>query len=106
MDYTIIEVPDMNDSISRVVLAGTPYLIRFSYNAARYFWKFSLIDIQSRPINQVDKIVTNFPLNVFAGVASLPFGVFGAMTKLDRIGRKDFVNGGAQFVFAPVEEPR
>ena len=103
MDYTIIEVPDMNDSISRVVLA---YLIRFSYNAARDFWKFSLFDIQSRPIIQGVKIVPNFPLNVFAGVASLPFGVFGAMTKLDRIGRKDFVNGGAQFVFAPVEEPR
>ena len=106
MDYTIIEGPDVNDSISRVVLAGVPYLIRFSYNAARDFWKFSLFDIQSRPIIQGVKIVPNFPLNVFAGVESLPFGVFGAMTKLDRISRKDFANGSAQFVFAPVEEPR
>lgn len=35
MDYTIIEVPDMNDSVSRVVLSGTAYLIRFTYNDAR-----------------------------------------------------------------------
>lgn len=104
MDYTIIEVPDMNDSISRVVLAGTPYFIRFSYNSTKDFWKFSLLDIQSRPIIQGVKIVPNFPLNVFAGVASLPFGVFGVMSKLDRIGRNDFVSGAAQFIFAPVSE--
>lgn len=102
MDYIIIEVPDMNDSISRVVLVGVPYQIRFSYNAAGDFWKFSLFDIQSVPIVQGIKIVPNFPLNLFCGVASLPFGVFGVMTKLDRVGRHDFTEGNAQFVFAPV----
>lgn len=105
MDYIIIEVPDMDDSVSRVVLAGTPYFIRFSYNASKDFWKFSLSDIQSKPIIQGVKIVPNFPLNVFAGVESLPFGVFGAMTKLGRIGRKDFADGNAQFIFAPVKMP-
>lgn len=29
---TVIEVPDYNDSFSRVVLSGKEYLIRFSYN--------------------------------------------------------------------------
>ncbi len=104
MDYFIIEVPDMNDSVSRVVLSGTPYLIRFSYNATKDYWKFSLFDIQSTPIIQGVKIVPNFPLNVFYGVAQLPFGVFGVISKLDRIGRQDFVNGSAQFIFAPVAE--
>ena len=50
MDYTIIEVPDMNDSVSRVVLSGTPYLIRFTYNDTKDYWKFSLYDSQNVPI--------------------------------------------------------
>ena len=45
MDYTIIEVPDMNDSVSRVVLSGTAYLIRFTYNDSKDYWKFSLYDL-------------------------------------------------------------
>ena len=44
MDYTIIEVPDMNDSVSRVVLSGTAYLIRFTYNDSKDYWKFSLYE--------------------------------------------------------------
>ena len=50
MDYTIIEVPDMNDSVSRVVLSGTAYLIRFTYNDSKDYWKFSLYDSQNVPI--------------------------------------------------------
>lgn len=103
MEYIIIEVPDMNDSISRVVLAGTAYLIRFTYNDTCDYWKFSLYNAQNEPIVLGIKIVPRFPLNVFYGVTKLPDGVFGVMTKLDRIGRKDFLNGNAQFVFCPVE---
>jgi len=103
MEYIIIEVPDMNDSVSRVVLAGTAYLIRFTYNDTCDYWKFSLYNAQNEPIVLGIKIVPRFPLNVFYGVTKLPDGVFGVMTKLDRIGRKDFLNGNAQFVFCPVE---
>lgn len=31
MEYTIIEVPDQNDSVSNVVLNDTYYQIRFTY---------------------------------------------------------------------------
>lgn len=103
MEYIIIEVPDMNDSVSRVVLAGTAYLIRFTYNDTCDYWKFSLYNAQNEPIVLGIKIVPRFPLNVFYGVTKLPDGVFGVMTKLDRIGRNDFLNGNAQFVFCPVE---
>lgn len=103
MEYTIIEVPDMNDSVSRVVLAGTAYLIRFTYNDTCDYWTFSLYNAQSEPIVLGIKIVPRFPLNVFYGVTKLPDGVFGVMTKLNRIGRNDFVDGNAQFVFCPVE---
>lgn len=102
MEYTIIEVPDLNDSISRVVLNGSAYLIRFTYNDTKDYWKFSLYNSQSEPIAVGIKIVPRFPLNVFCGVTKFPNGVFGVMTKLDRIGRNDFANGKAQFVFCPV----
>lgn len=42
MEYTIIEVPDLNDSMSRVVLNGKAYLIRFTWNDRGGFWKFGL----------------------------------------------------------------
>lgn len=103
MEYTIIEVPDMNDSVSRVVLNGTAYLIRFTYNDTKDYWKFSLYNAQSEPIVIGIKIVPRFPLNVFYGVTKLPDGVFGVFSKLDRIGRNDFANGNAQFAFCPVE---
>nr|DAD95591.1 MAG TPA: hypothetical protein [Myoviridae sp. ctg8M33] len=103
MDYTIIEVPDMNDSVSRVVLSGTAYLIRFTYNDSKDYWKFSLYDSQNVPIVLGVKIVPQFPLNVFLGLTRIPAGVFGAMSKLDRIGRDDFKSGNAQFIFCPVD---
>lgn len=101
MDYTIIEVPDMNDSVSRVVLSGKQYNIRFTYNDTCDFWKFSLYDTQSNPIVLGIKIVPQFPLNIFFGVSEIPSGVFGVLTKLDRIGRNDFLDGKAKFIFVP-----
>ena len=103
MEYIIIEVPDMNDSVSRVVLNGTAYLIRFTYNDTGDYWKFSLYDSQNNPIILGIKIVPSFPLNVFYGVTDLPDGVFAVISNLDRIGRNDFLNGGAEFIFCPVE---
>ena len=79
MDYIIIEVPDMNDSMSRVVLNGTAYLIRFTWNDTGAYWKFGLYDSQNQPI------------------------VIGVMTRQERIGRSDFADGKAQFIFCPVE---
>ena len=103
MEYIIIEVPDMNDSVSRIVLGNTPYLIRFSYNDSYDYWKFSLYDVQNNPITLGVKIVPRFPLNVFYGVTNLPDGIFGVITKSEHIGRKDFVEGRAQFIFCPLE---
>ena len=104
MDYTIIDVPDMNDSMSRVVLDGTSYLIRFTFNMEGNYWKFGLYTTQSEPISIGIKIVPNFPLNLFFGASHLPFGVFAALTKLERIGRDDFVNGKAKFIFCPANQ--
>jgi len=103
MEYIIIEVPDMNDSISRIVLNGTAYMLRFSYNDTCDYWKFSLYTAQNDPIVLGIKIVPRFPLNVFYGVTSIPDGFFAVLTKKDRVGRNDFKDGSAQFIFAPVK---
>ncbi len=101
MDYIIIEVPDMNDSISRIVLLGKQYQIRFTWNDTGGFWSFGLMDSLGTPLLIGTKIVPQFPLNLFYGTENIPLGVFAALTEKDRIGRQDFVNGKAQFVFIP-----
>lgn len=103
MDYTIIEVPNKNDSMSRIVLNNTVYNIRFTYNDTADYWKFGLYTSTGEPIVIGVKIVPNFPLNVFCRTAELPDGVFGAFSKLDHIGRDDFNNGKAEFAFIPVD---
>ena len=104
MASMLIEAPDLNDSKSRIVLNGTAYQIRFSYNDTKDYWKFSLYDLQDNPIILGVKIVPGFPLNVFFGITEIPFGVFGVISKLDRIGRNDFVEGNAKFVFCSAED--
>lgn len=101
MDYIIIEVPDLNDSISRIVLLGKQYQLRFTWNDTGEFWSFGLMDSLGTPLLIGIKIVAQFPLNLFYGTENLPLGVFAALTEKDRIGRQDFVNGKAQFVFIP-----
>ena len=104
MEYTVIEVPDLNDSISRIVLCGTVYQIRFTYNDTGDYWKFGLYDSRKNPIVIGIRIVPQFPLNLFYGHTDLPFGVFGVFSRRDRIGRDDFADGNAQFLFCPAEE--
>ncbi len=103
MEYTIIEVPYMNDSLSRVALNGNYYQIRFTYNDTKDHWTFGLYDDQGSPIALGIKIVPRVPLNVFFGVNSLPLGVFGVMTSLERVGHDDFKDGKAKFIFAAAE---
>ena len=103
MTYTVIEVPDMNDSVSRIILNGKLYYIRFTYNDTFDYWKFGLYNDMNAPIVIGMKIVPRFPLDLFYGVYKLPFGTFGVQTKLDRVGRNAFKDGKAKFVFLPVE---
>lgn len=105
MEYIIIEVPDMNDSLSRIVLSGKEYQIRFTYNDTFDFWKFSLYTYGGEPIVLGIKIVPKIPLNLFQSTSQLPDGVFGVLTNLDRIGKKSFLEGAAKFIFCPVKLP-
>ena len=106
-DYISIEVPDMNDSVSRIVLDGKVYNIRFTYNDTADCWKWSMYDDLMEPIIIGVKIVPNFPLNISATTRALPKGVFLAYKGLfdrddDHISRNDFVNGRVEFMYIPL----
>ena len=101
---TVIQVPNYNDSFSRVVLSGKEYLIRFSYNCEGDYWTFGIYDGNRSPYVAGIKIVPNSPLNFFYLCHGLPEGLFSAITVQKRIGRDDFQNGNAQFVFIPLAD--
>jgi hypothetical protein len=47
-------------------------------------------------------MVPKMPLNLFCGTDDMPNGVFGILSSLEKVGRNDFVDGKAKFIFAPV----
>lgn len=104
MDYTIIEVPDKNDSVSKVVLLGTQYQIRFTWNDTGQFWSLGLLTSLGEPLLLGLRIVPNYPLNLFYCTENLPQGFFAALTRQETISRSDFTDGTAQFVFVPAEQ--
>lgn len=103
MEYTAISVPDMNDSFSRVVLGGTAYLIRFTWNDNAGRWMWGIYTPDRTPIIEGVRVVPSFPLNIFCGRPGLPAGAFGVITEQEAVGRKDFIEGNAQFVFISAE---
>lgn len=100
--YIIIDVPDMNDSFSRIVLQGKPYFLRFTYNDTFGYWSFGVFNSLYEPIREGIKIVPKMALNLFCGTMDMPNGVFGVLTELEKVGRSDFVESRAKFIFAPV----
>jgi len=99
-----ISVPDMNDSFSRVVLDGTQYFIRFTWNDTAQRWSFGLYTIQKEPIIQGQRMVPRFPLNLQIARENVPKGIFGVYTDLASVGRHDFINGRAAFAYISAKE--
>ena len=104
MRYLCINVPDLNDSYSRVTLDGKQYLIRFTWNSTAERWSFGLYTLLYEPIAQGIKIVPRFPLNLQIVDDSFPGGMFGVVSELQAIRRKDFVENKAAFVYAPIAQ--
>ncbi len=99
-----ITVPNQNDSISSLVIDGTEYLIRFTYNETCDDWSFGLYDAEEMPIISMTRIVPNFPLLHFYTDTRLPDGVFGCLSASDNVGREAFNKKIAEFVFIPTAE--
>ena len=103
MEYVIIEVPDMNDSMSRVVLSGAYCQIRFTYNDTMDYWTFGIYDDRNEPIAIGMKIVPNICLNMFGPGSKIP-GAFMALTSLEWIGHDAFKDGDAKFIYIPADQ--
>lgn len=97
----VIAVPDYNDSFSRVILEDTEYLLRFTWNESAKFWNFGVYSIDESPVATSMKILPNCPLSIWHMNSQMPPGEFGVISDLDQIGRNDFINGKAQFVYIP-----
>ena len=69
---TKIQVPDMNDSVSRVTLAGQEYMIRFTWNETCRSWSFGLYDMNMKTLVNSIKIVPYSPMNYFYKTRGLP----------------------------------
>ncbi len=101
---TYIQAPNHNDSFCRVVLDSKEYLMRFTYNATGDYWSWGLYETDETPIVAGIKIVPNFPLTYFCNRSTLPNGVFGCLSDKETVGRDDFINEHAVFIFIPIED--
>lgn len=101
---TSITVPDYNDSFTRIVLDEREYLLRFTWNESSEFWNFGVYDIDEIPIATSMKILPNCPLSIWHMNSQMPYGEFGVITELDRIGRNDFKDKKAEFVYIPYSD--
>lgn len=104
MEYTSIEVPHHNDSFVRVVIRRKVWELRFTYNNATDCWKFGIYDSRRNPLVQDIKIVPGIPLNHAFCKDLFPHVYFGVITKLDRIGYRDFWDGYAKFIFVELPD--
>ena len=104
MEILQIEVPDLNDSFSRIVLDRVQYLIRFTWNDTAGRWNFGLYTMMREPIAVGIRMVPRFPLNIQVVNGAFPTGVFGVYSDLEKIGRSDFVEGRATFAYIPANQ--
>ena len=109
MDYFVIEVPDMNDSVVKVSLQSRLYQLRFTWNDTGGYWMLrgngfpenEVMDSLGTPLLLGVKMVPQFPLNLLFGRDDMPSGIFAVLTEKESVGRQDFADGTARFVFVP-----
>ena len=96
-----IDVPDMNDSKSRITLSGKEFMIRFTYSSVHDHWYFSLYSAEDELLLGMIKILPLFPLTEYYTDVRLPDEKFGCITNLASIGRNAFKDGQANFTYIP-----
>jgi len=99
-----IEVPDMNDSMVDISIDREKFVLRFTYNEMNDFWSFGVYDNNREPIVAMTKIVPSFPLLHYYNDSRLPDGDFAVICEKENVGRYDFTNGDARFMYIPNSE--
>lgn len=88
MDYFVIEVPDMNDSVVKVSLQSRLYQLRFTWNDTGGYWMLGVMDSLGTPLLLGVKMVPQFPLNLLFGRDDMPSGIFAVLTEKESVGRQ------------------
>lgn len=96
-----IKVPDYNDSYSNIVIDDTEYLLRFTWNGRHKYWCFGVYTAERQPIVSGVKVVPKWPLTHCYPGSGLPDGSFGVITDKAEVGRGDFLDNTALFVYIP-----
>lgn len=99
-----IDIPEMNDSKSRITLSGREYIIRFTYVPLHDNWYFSIYSAADELLLGMIKILPLFPLTEYYTDVDLPDGKFGCITDLEHIGRNAFMEEEALFAYIPNED--
>ena len=94
-----IDVPELHDSFSKIIIGNVEYAIRFTYCDTFDYWSFGLYTPQREPIVQGLKIVPNHPINLYTDRTDMPVVWFYCDCNNDHVGRYDFRDGIARFLY-------
>lgn len=103
MKATIIEVPQMHDSFSKIIIHGVEYAIRFTYCDTFDYWSFGVYTPTREPIVQGLKIVPNHPINLYTDRTDMPVVAFYCESNNVRVRRYDFRDGIARFLYVEAD---
>ena len=101
---------DANDFIQTVTCDDVPYKLHFSWNEDAKQWYFDVLQNDNTEIVRGISVVPNLPLLSFYRRSPLPLGEMMAVivnqdeAENQSVGRRDFVNGKATFVYIPAGE--
>lgn len=93
-----IMVPEAHDSMSKVTLDGTSYVLRFTHNGTFDYWSIGIYDEQENEIVPMTKIVPYFSLFNYP-YTDLPKGVLFCDTKQDVVHENDFKDRIAHIIY-------
>ncbi len=97
-----IAVPDYNDSLTRIILSGQAYLLRFTYNDTYACWSLGIYDWEEKALVTGIRLVPRFPLNLFCpGILK---GVLAVLTDQERLTRNSFKQEQAILVYLTEED--
>ena len=85
MDYFVIEVPDMNDSVVKVSLQSRLYQLRFTWNDTGGYWMLGVMDSLGTPLLLGVKMVPQFPLNLLFGRDDMPRASVGRILPMGQL---------------------
>lgn len=94
-----IYVPDKNDSLSKVVLSGTSYYLRFTLNGRYDYWSIGLYDAAKNPLLPMTKISPCCDLFQFYPYIGFPAGHLVCVSSDDDIDSDAFSEARARIFY-------